>query len=292
MNLRVLLIESEAEELLFLEEVLREIEQERWLPEWPRIEPLCAATWAEAERIVSTSAPHAILLNVEPRAEIFRSLQAAAPDIPVMVLVEAGDEALGARLMRDGAEDFLFKRQVDCALLAHALRNAVLRHRLLSGGPRRSAHRLSDGAGQPRRLPGDGRARSSVGGEARPALDAAGGGAEKSVPDLPTTRRARPGSGATIEAAEHLRGIATPADLVARIGDRHFAMSVFDGEVETAGRGLGPHPERRRAASHWIVGAAIFERSRPRSLDALLELALADLPHLPEIAETKAAGAG
>ena len=50
--------------MLFLQDVLREIEQERLLPEWPRIEPLCAANRAEAERILSTSPPHAILLDL------------------------------------------------------------------------------------------------------------------------------------------------------------------------------------------------------------------------------------
>ena len=39
MNLRVLLIESDPEEMLFLHDVLGEIEESRCLPEWPRIEP-------------------------------------------------------------------------------------------------------------------------------------------------------------------------------------------------------------------------------------------------------------
>ena len=43
MNLRVLLIESEPEEMRFLQDVLREIEDGHWMPEWPRIEPLSAA---------------------------------------------------------------------------------------------------------------------------------------------------------------------------------------------------------------------------------------------------------
>ncbi len=65
MDLRVLLIESEPEEMLFLHDVLREIEDGRWLPEWPRIEALSAATWHEAEQILSTSPPHAILLDLD-----------------------------------------------------------------------------------------------------------------------------------------------------------------------------------------------------------------------------------
>ncbi len=134
MKLRILLIESEPEEMLFLHDVLREIEETRCLPEWPRIEPLPAATWQEAEPILSASPPHVILLdlNGEEGAGVFRLVQAAAPEVPVILTVSSDDEAVAVKLIREGAEDFLFKNQIDCAPLAHALRNAVLRHRLLA----------------------------------------------------------------------------------------------------------------------------------------------------------------
>jgi PleD family two-component response regulator len=132
MDLRVLLIESEPDEVLFLHDVFREIEERRWLPEWPRIEPLTAATWPEAERILSTSSPHVILLDLEQGVETFRQVQAAVPNVPVILVLDSGDEALGIKLIREGLQDFLFKGQIDCAPLAHALRNAVLRHRLLT----------------------------------------------------------------------------------------------------------------------------------------------------------------
>ena len=35
-------------------------------------------------------------------------------------------------MVRDGAQDFLLKREVDCAPLARAIRNALERHRLLA----------------------------------------------------------------------------------------------------------------------------------------------------------------
>src|ERR1700691_2296611 len=143
MNLRVLLIESEPEEMVFLHDVLREIEEGRWLPEWPRIEPLSAATWQEAEPILSISPPHAILIDLDLGGEhlagqdgagTFRLVQAAAPDVPVILAINSGDEALAVKLIREGAEDFLCKNQIDCAPLAHALRSAGLPHRLLAAG--------------------------------------------------------------------------------------------------------------------------------------------------------------
>src|SRR5580698_5764605 len=136
MNLRVLLIESEPEEVLFLHDVLREMEDGRWLPEWPCIEPTSAATWEEADRLLSASPPHVILLDIDLADKqgvgTFRLVQAAAPDVPVILVMNSGDEALAVKLMREGAEDFLLKKSIDCAPLAHALRNAVLRHRLLA----------------------------------------------------------------------------------------------------------------------------------------------------------------
>jgi diguanylate cyclase len=286
MTLRILLVEPEAEELLFLQDVLREVEEERLLPEWPKIEPLCAATWAEAQRILATSPPQVILLGLQGddlEADgdcAFRSAQAIAPDVPVILLLSSAGEELAARLMREGAEDFLLKREVDCAPLAHALRNAVLRHRQLSAA-RAAAHAdsltgLPNRAGflaiaerdrklaerlnrrwmllvaEPRNLA----ALSRALGEQRRDLE-------------------------LVEAAEQLRSIATPADLVARIGERHFAFSVFDGDVETAEEAWVRI--RAAAAEHRIdIGASIFDFDRPLSLDAMLEQAMADLPQRRE----------
>jgi len=298
MNLRVLLIESEPEDLLFLHDVLREIEESRWLPEWPRIEPLSAATWPDAERILSTSPPHAILLDLDlagetpdlagkrtdlngkPGAETFRLVQAAVPDVPVILVLNSGDEALAVKLIREGAQDFLFKKLIDCAPLAHALRNAVLRHRLLSSAraaaftdsltglcnrtgflvsatrDRKLAERLQRRwmllIAEPRNLTEI----ADAFGEQRRDLQ-------------------------LMEAAEHLRGVVTPADALARIGERHFAISVFDGETESVEQSWARI--RNAAAERRIeLGVSIFHAHNPLSVDAMIEQALADLPRPKE----------
>src|SRR5579884_4074848 len=137
MTLRVLLVESEPEEALFLQDVLREIEEGRWLREWPAIEPLYAVTWNEAEGILKTSPPNVILLNPDladqQGAETFRLAQTAAPDVPIVLIVNAADDPLAIKLIREGAQDFLLRKQIDCGPLSHAVRNAVLRHRLIAG---------------------------------------------------------------------------------------------------------------------------------------------------------------
>lgn len=59
--------------------------------------------------------------------ESFRRLNAAHPDVPVIVLTASDDESLALRAVRDGAQDFLVKGQVDAALLGRAIRYAVER---------------------------------------------------------------------------------------------------------------------------------------------------------------------
>ena len=58
-----------------------------------------------------------------------RRIRAAAPNIPVVMLTGSADHALGASAVRDGAQDYLVKGQVDGEALARAIRYAVERHR-------------------------------------------------------------------------------------------------------------------------------------------------------------------
>jgi diguanylate cyclase (GGDEF)-like protein len=287
MNLRVLLIVSEPEEMLFLHEVLREIEDGRWLPEWPRIEPLSAATWQEAEPILSASPPHAVMLDLDlagkglgladkPAAGTFRLVQAMAPDVPVILVLNSEDEARAVKLMREGAEDFLFKNRIDCAPLAHALRNAVLRHRLLASARGAaltdSLTGLSNRAGFLVSATRDRKLAERLGrrwmlliAEPRNLTEiAAAFGEQRRDLEL-------------LEAADRLRCMVTPADGLARIGERHFAISVFDGETESVEQAWARlrHAAAERRIEH---GVSIFHNQNPLSVDAMIEQALADLP--------------
>jgi signal transduction histidine kinase len=58
-----------------------------------------------------------------------RSL-AAAPDVPVIVLTGLDDEELAAKAMKEGAQDYLIKGQIESRALPRALRHAIERHRL------------------------------------------------------------------------------------------------------------------------------------------------------------------
>jgi GGDEF domain-containing protein len=82
-----------------------------------------------------------------------------------------------------------------------------------------------------------------------------------------------------VAAADHLRGLAGPLDVVARIGEQQFGIGVIETSEETIEAALGRF---RNAASGQglILGSAIFHPDRPVTLDTLLEQAERELtPH-------------
>jgi signal transduction histidine kinase len=62
--------------------------------------------------------------------ETLRRARAVAPDVPVIVLTGLDDEALAAEAMKEGAQDYLIKGQIENRALPRALRHAIERHRM------------------------------------------------------------------------------------------------------------------------------------------------------------------
>ena len=62
--------------------------------------------------------------------ESVRRAHAAAPRIPLIVLTSLDDEALAAEAMKEGAQDYLIKGQIENRALPRALRHAIDRHRI------------------------------------------------------------------------------------------------------------------------------------------------------------------
>ena len=60
--------------------------------------------------------------------ETFERVREAAPQVPVVVLAGADDEAVAAELLRHGAPDYLAKRHLGGGLLVRAVRNAIERN--------------------------------------------------------------------------------------------------------------------------------------------------------------------
>jgi signal transduction histidine kinase len=59
-----------------------------------------------------------------------RRARAAAPNVPMIVLTGLEDEALAAEAMKEGAQDYLIKGQIESRALPRALRHAIERHRM------------------------------------------------------------------------------------------------------------------------------------------------------------------
>jgi signal transduction histidine kinase len=59
-----------------------------------------------------------------------RQAHALAPSIPLIVLTGLDDEALAAEAMKEGAQDYLIKGQIENRALPRALRHAIERHRM------------------------------------------------------------------------------------------------------------------------------------------------------------------
>lgn len=59
-----------------------------------------------------------------------RQAHSAAPNVPLIVLTGLDDEALAAEAMKEGAQDYLIKGQIENRALPRALRHAIERHRM------------------------------------------------------------------------------------------------------------------------------------------------------------------
>jgi len=62
--------------------------------------------------------------------DTLRRARAAAPDTPMIVLTGLDDEALAAEAIKEGAQDYLIKGQIENRALPRCLRYAIERHRM------------------------------------------------------------------------------------------------------------------------------------------------------------------
>jgi PleD family two-component response regulator len=271
--MRVLLIESESEDVLFLRDVLMEIGEGRHGGNWMHIEVLDAGSWTQASALLSREAIDIVLLDIGLRdgkgVETFRRARLASPATAIILLVGGYEESLGVQLVREGAQDFLVKRQVDCAPLAHAMRNAIERQRMLNALHAASTHDTLTGlfnrAGFLASADRD-----------RKLAERLGCRLMVMVAEIPSGYAEQRRDLALIETADHLRSLAGPADLLARIEYTRFGMTIFDTGVESVEQAWSRihKPLLKQGIK---VGAVVFSIGHPATLDALLDQAIADL---------------
>lgn len=272
MTLRVLVVESEPEELLFLRDVLTELDGGREWSNWTQVEAEYADCWKDAAASLAAGRFDVIVLGLDLSdtrgKETFLRYQAAAPQIPAVLIVE--EASLAENLLREGAQDFLVRGQVDCAPLAKAIKSAIERHRLLAAT--RAASMVDSLTGLLSRdaflLLADRDRHLAESLHRRQLLILAepkAAFADDQGRDL-----------GVVDAAEQLRNMAGATDLVARVGLLHLALSVLDSEQESAEE-IWARLHGAAAKSGISLGVAVFDPERPLELDKLLELAAGDL---------------
>ncbi len=121
--LKVLLVEDNPGDVLLIEETLADGTGAFELESVGRLAPAL-------ERLRTTGI-HVVLLDLtlpdSAGLGTFTSVRANAPDVPIIVLTGLSDESLAVSTVRDGAQDYLIKGQVDGNLLGRTIRYAIER---------------------------------------------------------------------------------------------------------------------------------------------------------------------
>jgi len=131
---RLLVVEDSFEDERFLRELLEEAAETRVWPRWMAWEPVFAASAEEACDLAIDGGFDAILLNLslpDSRVlyETFMAVVGVAPAVPILVMADEPDGTLEALLLREGAQDFLVKPELDAEPLARRMKQAVERQR-------------------------------------------------------------------------------------------------------------------------------------------------------------------
>jgi signal transduction histidine kinase len=89
---------------------------------------------SEALRLLAKGGVDIVLLDLGlpdgHGLDTVRRARAAAPGVPLIVLTGLDDEALAAEAMKEGAQDYLIKGEIENRALPRALRHSIERHRM------------------------------------------------------------------------------------------------------------------------------------------------------------------
>jgi GGDEF domain-containing protein len=128
--IKLLLVEDDLGDETLLREALGEIEEIDVWRNWGTPELTHAERLSDALEILALEQFDAILLNLSlpdspALLDAFLETKTAAGETPILILADSEDEELGAALIREGAQDVIFKGAIECAPLARALRYAI-----------------------------------------------------------------------------------------------------------------------------------------------------------------------
>jgi diguanylate cyclase (GGDEF)-like protein len=121
-RLRLLVIHTTAQQTAAVEDLLRE-------GVGGHIDVLPYDTMARARRVLLEDPVDCIVLHVaDSGAEAIEAVLSSAPDVPVVVLADSGEQSVAERAIHAGAQDFLIEA-TDSDALGRAIRYAIERKR-------------------------------------------------------------------------------------------------------------------------------------------------------------------
>jgi PleD family two-component response regulator len=133
-KLNLLLVEDSLADQQMIHEALAEIEECGPRYNWFSCEVVAVDHLSDAIHCLQRARFDAVLLDLKlpdsPQlVNTFAQIQLASPGTVVVALVDDEDESLAYRLLREGAQDVLLKREIECGPLARSLRYAIERQR-------------------------------------------------------------------------------------------------------------------------------------------------------------------
>jgi len=134
-EIRVLIVEGDFGEARFLEEAVLEIAEIAPLGSWHGMQVFLASDLSEAIAQIQGEELDVVLLNPNligaAGLDTYRKLKAYGPDLPYILIVEDPEELdMARKALREGAQDYLLRKEIDCKQLAHAIEAAIERSRL------------------------------------------------------------------------------------------------------------------------------------------------------------------
>jgi DNA-binding NarL/FixJ family response regulator len=223
-SIRVLIVEGDFGEARFLQEAVLEIAEIAPLGSWHGMQVFLASDMSEAIAQIQSEELDVVLLNPNlvgaAGLDTFRKLKAYGPDLPFILIVEDPEELdMARKALREGAQDYMLRSDVDCKPLAHAIEAAIERSRLTRA--LWNAFQFDEFTGMPNRS-----GFLYLSELVRTLLGLHGEPIHLIIAEVEGTDRGIPASREMdiLEAADAIRTSIDSGDLVGRVASRHFCV--------------------------------------------------------------------
>lgn len=238
-SLRLLVAEDQLDDIFLLQEALAEMAESLYWRTWMTdLRPVFTDRMDDALRLLREDTFDAMLLSLAlPDCRGLHSYmraRAEAPATPVVIMADEGDEALAMSAVREGAQDYIIKSDLDCMPLARALRHAI-DHQKMCDSLRRLSFideltGLYNHRGFLAFLDHDVRLNSRMGQNISLMLAEMVGAEMDGPPESPRRLARQQRDLALIETAEVLRPAFEEAPIIARVGADRFGVIAVDAE--------------------------------------------------------------